>query len=415
MVMRVGPLRIVGVVLAGIGCQNVLGLTTETIVETSASPAAALGDGGAGYHALDAPANWAAFDVNTLYAGTQGFKAATFDGRYVYLVPTSGNLVLRYDTSGTSLSDPNAWTTKNTENATDGGALIGDLVGAAFDGRYVYFAGANAVVRLDTQIGAVKNSVWSCISGPSLAGDYALPANPAGTVFDGRFLYLVPSQGLTVTSFDTSRSFAEETFNLPTTAGSSNTYRGALFDGRFLYLLPANSDQIVRFDTKASFLLPKSWVYFQAASLSPAATGFKGGAFDGRAIYLVTGSSLIVRYDTTADFPVSSSWSVFNAIQGRLGPIGPYASVFDGRYMYFLPGSTSEVARYDTASGFGDATSWTFYDTAQVNQASGNFVAGVFDGRFVYMIPSVGGVVVRFEARQGSHFPALPDFSGSFL
>jgi hypothetical protein len=44
-------------------------------------------------------ASWAAFDVSAVNAAAAGFQGATFDGRYVYLVPNENVTIARYDTT----------------------------------------------------------------------------------------------------------------------------------------------------------------------------------------------------------------------------------------------------------------------------------------------------------------------------
>ncbi|MGH7297600.1 MAG: hypothetical protein ACRELB_21865, partial [Polyangiaceae bacterium] len=114
------------------------------------------------------------------------------------------------------------------------------------------------------------------------------------------------------------------------------------------------------------------WSVFDTASLDPGAQVFFGGAFDGRYLYFVPSnqSGLAVRYDTNADFSVASSWETFST--GMLGSttVGYRGGAFDGRYVYLVPfydnaagAGSGAVARFDTQAAFTNAASWTEFDT----------------------------------------------------
>lgn len=76
------------------------------------------------------------------------FAGGTFDGRYVYFAPTNGpfgSLVARrFDTTAGKFDEPTAWSsfdmaTLNGVGPDAGCARTQQFFGAAFDGRYVYF------------------------------------------------------------------------------------------------------------------------------------------------------------------------------------------------------------------------------------------------------------------------------------
>jgi hypothetical protein len=47
--------------------------------------------------AFDQPTSWSAFDGKTVHPKGLGFRGAVFDGRYVYFVPKSQSVVLRFE------------------------------------------------------------------------------------------------------------------------------------------------------------------------------------------------------------------------------------------------------------------------------------------------------------------------------
>jgi hypothetical protein len=260
-----------------------------------------------------------AFPVCTAYAtadggfttGLCGFNGGVFDGRYVYFAANStatfspAASVLRYDTQA-AFDAGNAWAAFDTTLLEpEGGAPIA-FTGAVTDGRYVYFvphadttsAGSGLVVRYDAQSSFTSIASWSSfdttvVGGGGDAGD----AGVAG-------------------------------------------FRGGLFDGRYVYLVPTGS-VVARYDTQASFTSTSAWSSYDT-QISQGVTSFGGsvaggGAFDGRYAYFVGAN--VVRCDTQTNFADPSSWSSFDTTP-LLGDASPYTfqgAVFDGRYLYLVP------------------------------------------------------------------------------
>ena len=78
---------------------------------------------------------------------------------------------------------------------------------------------------------------------------------------------------------------------------------GTVFDGRYVYLVPGNNGTpngfVTRYDTTAAFGSTTSWQTFDVASTNSGAVGFAGGGFDGRYVYLVPGDGTVVaRFDS---------------------------------------------------------------------------------------------------------------------
>ncbi len=164
-------------------------------------------------------------------------------------------------------------------------------------------------------------------------------------------------------------------------------YMGSVFDGRYLYLVPyyngsAQHGCVLRFDTQGTFNDMNSWIAFDPgwyldAALGLDLDGYRGGVFDGRYVYFVpldNGSGqhgAVLRFDTEGSFRDTGSWTAFDPGNAGVGtdPDGYQGAVFDGRYVYFSPfhnglSQHGEVLRYDTQSEFGDAASWRTFDPA---------------------------------------------------
>jgi hypothetical protein len=95
---------------------------------------------------FDAATSWSLFDLATTSAKGKHFGGGGFDGRHVYLVPapSSGapSVVVRFD-SQSAFVDPASWTLFDLATK-DPSLTVKGFVGAAFDGRWMYFAPGGA-------------------------------------------------------------------------------------------------------------------------------------------------------------------------------------------------------------------------------------------------------------------------------
>lgn len=204
-------------------------------------------------------------------------------------------------------------------------------------------------------------------------------------------------------------------FDTTSLAAKAKGFEGATFDGRYLYFVPyaqGASGVIARFDTTGAFDAAAAWSTFDMTSVSPAATGFAGAAFDGRHLYLAPrygAAGVVARYDTTAPFGAVGSWATFTMTSFDASANGYVGAVFDGRYVYFVPYNDSAnayhgvLARYDTTASFGATSAWSKFDLATVSASAKGFYGGVFDGRYLYLVPWIrasgtySGVVARYD------------------
>ena len=262
-------------------------------------------------------ASWASADLHTFNGAFRpvGYVGGTFDGRYVYFVPNCfyeywNGLVLRYDVQGT-FADKASWSVFDTQKLDyDAGGFIG----VAFDGRYLYFApwgdlssntahrNATPITRFDTRASFTDATSWTIFDALKLSPT----AGFGGAVFDGRFVYFLPGDyqsGDVVLRYDTKADFASSSswtgFSVGGVARRTTRFMGGVFDGRYLYLVPtATGDVAVRYDTTAEFSAASSWAAFDVKGWDARAEGFGGGVFDGRYVYLVPAfGHMIVRFD----------------------------------------------------------------------------------------------------------------------
>jgi hypothetical protein len=385
-------------------------------------------------------AAFAVFDMTAVNAKAKGFSGAAFDGRYIYFVPNHdgenySGLVARYDTTR-PFKSRTSWSTFDTTSVN---AKSQGFFDAVFDGRYVYFVpdqyGASGqVTRYDTARQFSSPASWS------IYDTAALDSRSKGfrsAVFDGRYIYLVPyknsekheSHGL-VTRLDTTADFNSATswsfFDATTVDSKSRGFIGSVFDGRYVYLVPTHNDgyfgQVTRYDTSKPFGSPDSWSVFDTAAINPGSRGFVGAVFDGRYVYLVPYNNgepqgQVTRYDTTGEFTSASSWRFYDTTAVDAESKGFTGAVFDGRYVYFVPnnsdGPHGHLTRYDTRGSFTSLHSWKVYDMTAVNAGSSGFHNAVFDGHYIYFVPynngAAHGQVTRLVTDGGEgRLPVIP-------
>ncbi len=416
------------------------GATDGPTAQDAGADGAAVADGagadaGTIYSALDDMSKWSTFDTTTVNAGAWLFAGAAFDGRYVYFAPygystspdgTDG-IVTQYDTQGAAFDASSSWSTFNV-TAVNAGAS--GFAGAAFDEHYVYFvpytnnldggAGGDGIVaQYDSHASFTNSASWSTFNTQTVN----LGARGfLGAAFDGRFLYFVPDTNGIVTRYNMQAPFKQATswatFDTTTVNAGALGFQGAVFDaGGYLYLVPCFSTVAVRFNTVGNFSsnVNGDWVAFNLSAVSPKIGGFSGGAFDGRYVYFVPASNGIVwRFDTQSpsSFTSATSWSTFDTTTLNAGAKGFQGAAFDGRYVYFVPFNDGVfdgvLPRYDTEAGadaFTSASSWSVFDTTRVNPQANGYQGAAFDGRYLYLVPDNNGIVTRFDAKTP---PALP-------
>ncbi len=395
---------------------------------------------------FDDPNYWAAYDPGANGIGTDpdGYIGAVFDGQYVYFAPGHNGSdyhgeVLRYDTNDV-FTDPCSWSTYDP-GANGVGSDPDGFLGAVFDGRYVYFVPSHngtehhgEVLRYDTNELFTDPCSWATYD-PGANGVGTDPDGYYGAVFDGRHVYFVPNYDGSqhhgeVLRYDTNDVFTDpcswSTYDPGANGVGSDPdgFIGAVFNGRYVYFVPSyngteHTGEVLRYDTNEPFTDPCSWSTYDpgANGVGTEPDGFAGAVFDGKYIHFApirNGSGYhgeVLRYDTNDVFTDPYSWAAYDPGANGVGidPDGYNGAVFDGQYVYFTPsynGSSyhGEVLRYDTNDVFTDPCSWSTYDPGAngVGTDPAGYIGAVFDGRHVYFVPhhkSSGyhGEVLRFD------------------
>ena len=375
--------------------------------ETRCQPPSPSADGGvvATYRNIADGAGWSSTTLAGSSAGS--YSGTIFDGRYVYFAPDSaGGAVLRYDTT-LAFGSTRAW---STFDLTSMNAVAKNYRGAVFDGRYVYLVPSSAgatLARYDTHAPYRDASSWTLVDLKSVSGTVSF----TGGSFDGRYLYLAPSPDASVTlRYDTTGTMTDAAswaaFRIPSVDPRALSFVGSVTDGRYVYFVPNGgaagpAGVVARYDADSPFQQASSWSTLDLATLNSKALGYRTAAFDGRYLYLVPGwtapnpswaTSTLARYDTQAAFAAAESWKFFDTAQVDPGAVGFNAAAFDGRHLILAPGFNGayhgEALSYDTQADLTAPTSWSMFDTTTVSPAAKNMRGTSFDGRYVYFAPA---------------------------
>lgn len=328
-----------------------------------------------------ASTSWEGYDAGrTDGMNTKGYYGAVATGDSIYFVPRRDaegfhSRVLRYDRQG-DFADPRSW------EAYDAG-MDRSYQSAAFDGRYIYFSPGHVAVHR-SEVSEAKACASPAVTG--MDPNYVLQGNSIVLRHD------------TCGGFKDSQSWA--TYDAADTNGLDTCdYDGACFDGRYIYFAPLSTGNVLRYNTHSSFDDRQSWTAFDAKPL-----GMKlcvGAVFDGRHIYFVPygESDILVRYDSDLDFNDPSSWSNYCTSDTAGFPTTGFdGGIFDGRYVYLIPYYDGKdffhgyVLRYDTQRQFRDARSWDCADSGlTAGLKTVGFNGGAFDGRHIYFAAWLDG------------------------
>ncbi|MSP13458.1 MAG: hypothetical protein EXR62_10950 [Chloroflexi bacterium] len=230
---------------------------------------------------------------------TYNYDGAVFDGRYVYFVPLEYGVALRYDTTR-AFTDAGSWEIHDARRTS--GLEMGWSVGAAFDGRYVYYVpyASSTVVRYDSRGAFNDPDAWIAYDASHTSGLHTQGYD--GAVFDGRYITFIP--------------YWE----------GGDMHRG-------------HHARVLRYDTTQAFTVRAAWSATDAAeAVELGELGFNGAAFDGRYMYFVPWRGnvrpdetflthgKVVRYDTSGDQAVFSLRYMDYGHNGGLGGSLPGAS-----------------------------------------------------------------------------------------
>jgi hypothetical protein len=306
-----------------------------------------------------------------------------------------------------------------------------------FDGRYLFFLDSSGAYDDSTRYDTTTTEDFASLSKGAWSR-FQIEGSFRSFAFDGHYVYMLPAAEFNVFTrlpeesivkrFAPTETSSAETMNLSKAFGTAARpipgFAGGAFDGRYLYFAPYSvgldtSGIAARYDTQADFTSATAWSTFDLTTLSPKATGFQGGIFDGRYVYFVpclttlvsTSSdgvpgSLLVRFDSTADFADAKAWESFDLSGVDPAAAGFEGGTFDGKYIYLAPGwqsySKSIAVRFDSTAPFTIASSYAAFNIHTLStstMADGfSYRGATFDGKYVYFSPSSGDTIARFDS-----------------
>ncbi len=263
-------------------------------------------------------ASWSAFDTATMDSSAS-YGGVISDGRYAYFIPNKTTKVLAFDNAGSDDAGSD-FTTAGSFAVRDLGSNNQGFGGGVFDGKYVYLAPSSGsiVVRHDALLPIT--AAWDVGSaGFDLNANFALaPATHFwGAAYDGTRVYMIPNARpsilaayTTAMPFDDSGSWGTCAVGTPLldAAVSGSSFAGAAFDGKRLFLAPlgdpggdggASTLPVVAYDTTQPLCpdaLGTAYATFDPTSLEggAGASGFEGAAFDGTYVYFVPHASHVI-------------------------------------------------------------------------------------------------------------------------
>ncbi len=298
-----------------------------------------------------------------------GYSDVISDGQYIYFCPfdkgEENGIVLRYNTIK-PFKDPEAWATYDAGN-TDG-LNTKSYFGLVFDGRFIYFVPSSyrdppyahcRVLRYDTRAPFNLASAWAAYNAE----------NTDGLVCRG--------------------------------------YRGAVFDGRFVYFIPYMNDDFggfhgvfLRYDIRAPFKDPSSWSAYNAESIGGGSNkGYWGGVKDGNFIYFspynrIADNGRVLRYNCTMLFKDEDSWDAIDLKLINPNCVNLGSPAADGHYIYFPPGQwiwmetfALCIARYNKDLPFGDPSAWEILDLQDLEPYPQAHACAFFYGKYVLFGP----------------------------
>jgi hypothetical protein len=398
-------------------------------------------DGGAPaepkYNAVDDLAMWSAFEVDKLVppsgtTGHRGFFGGVAVGTRVVFAPGPGLWAVGLD--GTKpFGELASW-----QQASRLSTAVGSGVGAATDGRYVYFpqerqTDTAKLSRWDSTLPFDAAASWQSFDVRRVDANAIRGRCPT---FDGAYVYFPGTYAFVsnnVTTYSsTVRYDVKKPFDAPSSWQSFDTRKVGDLYKDLTYALTANgyvyfltsgdvttlgNIGIVRYDTKKPFDAAASWQGKDLRSKLGPTFGW-GAAFDGRYLYVSgkvdstngTEAAKLARFDTTQDLASDAAWETIDTstLPGAKGGFGMPA--FDGRWVYFPPVGTNfddgaTLLRFDTKAGgaFTSAAAWQTFDISKAAAGAKGYKAAIFDGTHVYFPPSghtTANVVLRFRARE---------------
>ena len=340
--------------------------------------------------------------------------------------------------NGYELFDSSNNTISITENMTNGKTNLDVNLNYSSNSGSVDIDVSNNVINIDNKLGFNKNVIefgnsqggkggGSCgtktnfsnlnVQSFDMSGVSPYAYGFGGMCFDGKYIYFVPNNNISVTDglfirYDINKQFnnntAYETFDLTTLNANCKGFGGCCIAYPYIYLfstfiaetVPIVYDtNIVRYDMRLPFNNSSSYLVFDMVNVSTDLYQLYGGIYDGDSyIYFMANNttldkSYLIQYNINLGFqnPSSYQYTEINPNNNN------YPSMaFDGQFIYIIPNSGSILFKYDTTVVFGSAGLYQF-DLSTLNASVSNMSYGCFDGRYLYLSCGSTGYIVKYD------------------
>ena len=340
--------------------------------------------------------------------------------------------------NGYELFDSPNNTISITENMTNGKTNLDVNLNYSSNSGSIDIDVSNNVINIDNKLGFNKNVIeFGNSQGGKGGGSVGAKTNFSnlnvqsfdmsgvspyaygfgGMCFDGKYIYFVPNNNISVTDglfirYDINKQFnnntSYETFDLTTLNANCKGFGGCCIAYPYIYLfstfiaesVPVVYDtNIVRYDMRLPFNNSSSYLVFDMVNVSTDLYQLYGGIYDGDSyIYFMANNttldkSYLIQYNINLGFqnPSSYQYTEINPNNNNYPSI-----VFDGQFIYIIPNSGAILFKYDTTVVFGSGGLYQF-DLSTINNSVSNMSYGCFDGRYLYLSCGSTGYIVKYD------------------
>lgn len=325
----------------------------------------------------------------------QAFSGAVYDGEYIWMVPYRADLLIRFHPETGQMDEYAAWPA-GFDPGPDHFAN-GAFFGGVFDGKSIWLipSDANMVVQFNPETGEMRGyDDWP----DGITANYKF----SGGYYDGESIILIPHSSGALVELNPATGKMTGYRNWPDGlqwGANGLAFASSVFDGENLWMLPYEANQIVKFNT----LTKEMQGYDEApAGVNLNSPSFIGGAYDGERIWMapLTTDYMLAINATTGQMSKYEIWPA-----GEQPIPSSYNSMFyDGEAVWLIPYNQNAFMRVDPNTG--EATlhgNWP----EEFNKDLSSFFASVSDGEHLWAIPFSADQVVRVSKKPVNTYYAV--------
>ncbi len=333
--------------------------------------------------------------------GFDSFFGGVYDGTNIWMVPSTGNQVVRVNPSTGAMTGFSSWPSGYTKGAEA-------FSGGAYDGTYIWLAPYNAdrVIRVHATTGVMTGyNTWP--SGFTKGSDAF-----SGAVYDGTYVWLIPEDADRIIRVTPSTGAMVGYNSWP--AGFTKyagSFKGGVFDGTYIWLIPkvfvySQSGILVRFDPATGAMVGyNSW----PAGFVHNTYAFAGGVIEGDNLWLApSNGNMVVKVNRfTGTMTGYNSWPAGYNKTSTGSDFG--GAVYDGNSIWLIPDRSNHLVQVNPATGAmtshqgwptGGSGGYAYSDWSPGPKAGG----AVYDGTNIWLIPNHASQLVKASTRYAVQF-----------